>query len=200
MNRQLLAAAVGAGVFALSYLAFGLPILVSALAAAGAYVAGLFLFFARGKRGLEVRVGDPDAATVAQTLAEASAKVDGIAKLSVRIQKLDVKAKIDTLITIARGILDDIRKDPKDIRRARQFLNYYLDAVTRILGHYTDLTERGIGSADARAALEKVESLLLTLEGAFEKQRATLAQDDVLDLDSEISVLEKTLDMEGLKL
>jgi 5-bromo-4-chloroindolyl phosphate hydrolysis protein len=196
--RQIGAAAVGGGVFALSFLMFGLPLAFSIPAAIGAYGAGMFLFN-RAKNGMEIQMGGVDAESVRQLLAEASAKVDAIEALNRRIKKTAVKLKIDALISIARGILADIRKDPKDVKRARQFLNYYLDAVMRILTHYADLTERGIGSADARAALGKVESLLLTLEGAFEKQRASLAQGDVLDLDSEISVLEKTLDMEGLK-
>lgn len=197
--KQLTAAALGGGVFALSYLAFSLPLLISLPAALGAYGAGLFLFSSRTQAGVDIRMSDIDAGTVQQTLKEATAKVDAIEALSLRVTKSEVRAKIDTLITIARGILDDIRKDPKDIKRARQFLNYYLDATSRILSRYTDLTERGIGSGDARMALGKVESLLLTLESAFEKQRASLAQDDVLDLDSEIAVLEKTLDIEGLK-
>jgi len=199
MTAQIVAAAIGGGLFVLTYLVLGLPLLVGCAAALGGYGAGLALLYTPKKAGIEVQIADADAANVQQVLVEAAAKVDAIAALSGRIRKEEVKSKIDTLITVARGILDDIRKDPKDAKRARQFLNYYLDAVTRILTHYTDLTERGIGSAEARASLDKVESLLLTLESAFEKQRATLAQDDVLDLDSEISVLEKTLDMEGLK-
>jgi len=197
--KQAAAAVLGGGVFAVSYLLLGLPLTVSAVAALGGYGSGLFLFFSRKNAGLEVQLGEVDPETVQQAINDASAKVDVIEKLNGRIAKPEVKEKIGTLITTARGILDDIRKDPKDVRRARQFLNYYLDAVTRILTRYTDLTERGIDSPEAHAALGKVESLLLTLEGAFERQRASLAQDDVLDLDSEMSVLEKTLDMEGLK-
>ena len=197
--KQIAAAAIGGGVFALSYLTLGLPLALCTVAALGGYGSGLFLFYTRGSSGIDIRVDGIDPDTVSQTLNEATAKVDLIEGLGKKLTKPEVKSQIDKLTTIARGILEDIRKDPKDIKRARQFLNYYLDAVTRILSRYTDLTERGIASPEARAALEKAESLLNMLGGAFDKQRASLAQDDVLDLDTEMSVLEKTLDMEGLK-
>jgi 5-bromo-4-chloroindolyl phosphate hydrolysis protein len=45
---------------------------------------------------------------------------------------------------------------------------------------------------------QKVESLLSTIKQAFDKQLAKLLEDDVMDLDVEISVLEKTMKSEGL--
>ncbi len=196
---QLAAAALGGILFAVSYLALGLPLVVGLVAAGASYGAGLLILSTHRKTAIDVALSGIDGDAVQRILSEATVKVDGIAALTSRIPKAEVKSKIEKLVVVARGILDDIRKDPKDARRARQFLNYYLDAVTRILTHYTELTERGIGSTDAKAALVKVESLLISLENAFEMQRASLAADDVLDLDAEISVLEKTLDMEGMK-
>lgn len=198
-KRQIIACCIGGGLFFLSYLVVGLSVIFSICAAAGGYIAGLLLLKQESKKVLSVEMSQPDLVAVEKILADASAKITKIKNLQTKINKPAVINSLKNLVTITEGIIDDIRKDPPDVKRARQFLNYYLDAVLRILTRYADLTERKISSNEATEAINKVEKLLASLEVAFQKQRAALASNDVLDLDTEISLLDKTMEMEGLK-
>ena len=73
-----------------------------------------------------------------------------------------------------------------------------MDSTLKIVDKYIDLSARGIKSADLVQSLAKVEELLDTIYHAFEKQLEILVKDDVMDLDTELKLLESTIKMEGL--
>jgi 5-bromo-4-chloroindolyl phosphate hydrolysis protein len=100
--------------------------------------------------------------------------------------------------TTLEQILDEIRKDPKDLKTARSFLNYYPEAVIKILDRYTDLQSRNINDPSIQNSLSKAEDLLGTITRAFEKQLTQLFQNDVMVLDTELELLRRTIQSEGL--
>ena len=193
----ILAGAVAGGLFLLFWLAFGVPLVPSLLIGAAGYGAGL-LVFRRSARSLEVAIPGVSREMISAALREGGEKISELKSLSQRIASSSIRAKFDGIVTAAESILDDLKKNPKDIRAARQFLNYYLDATIKIVSRYAELSEKGLGSADIQASLRKVESMLDTMRTAFEKQHARLLEDDVLDLDAEMSLLKQTIQMEGL--
>jgi 5-bromo-4-chloroindolyl phosphate hydrolysis protein len=79
----------------------------------------------------------------------------------------------------------------KDLKPAKQFLNYYLDAAMKIVTRYAELATGPAGSPEVMQSLAKAESVMDTLNESFEKQQAKLKENDVLDLDTEIQVFEK---------
>lgn len=130
-----------------------------------------------------------------ETLDEAAKKLDAIRAASEKIAKPDVRAKIAKVCSTGDAILEDIRKDPKDLKPAKQFLNYYLDAAMKIVTRYAELATgpagSSAGSPEVQQSLAKAESVMDTLNESFEKQLAKLKENDVLDLDTEIQVFEK---------
>ena len=81
---------------------------------------------------------------------------------------------------------------------ARQFFGYYLGAAVKVVNSYVELTSRPNLDAEAKAACQRVETELDTIQAAFEKQFQMLQENNVIDLDVELSVLKKTIQMEGL--
>lgn len=116
-----------------------------------------------------------------------------------KVSKLEIKEQVDKIIDVVNRIFEDLKHDPKDVKIARQFLNYYLDSTIKILKKYTELSQHsGLSRGDVNATLEKTEHLLNKIYTAFEAQLAKLLEDDAMDLDTEVELLEQTLKMEGL--
>ena len=109
-----------------------------------------------------------------------------------------IRQKIEDISKIVKDILDDLKTDPKDLKAARRFFTYYLDTTIKIIKQYIDLSHQTDFSDDVKKTLKRVEDLLDTIKKAFEKQLAKLLENDVINLDTELSVLEKTIKMEGL--
>ena len=89
-------------------------------------------------------------------------------------------------------------KSIKDIKRARQFVNYYLDSTVKIVTRYVELSNTQVITPETEKSLKKVEELMRTVKVSFEHQLQQLLEDDLLDLDTEVEVLKKTLKMEGM--
>jgi len=165
--------------------------------AAAAYGAGHLI--ARPKpQTRNIKVSGVTQAQLTAALRDGASKIDELKEATSRIRSQQVKKKAVAVIDIAERILEDIETDPRDLKRARPFLNYYLNATIEIVRRYVSLSGRGVSSSEIRESMKKVEELLETLRAAFEKQLALLLEDDVMDLETELEVLERTIRMEGL--
>jgi 5-bromo-4-chloroindolyl phosphate hydrolysis protein len=191
-----LAGILGAAAFIAFFVVIQAGILFSLLATAAAFAAGLLL--ANEPRTMKVKLDGVNAQSLSAALAEAEAKLAAFESLIPRLESKPIKAKAQEIAELERKIIEDIEADPKDLKPARSFLTYYQDAAINILRKYQQIMERGASAADVRASVARVEPVLETIRASFEKQLARLLENDALDLDTEISVLEKTLKMEGL--
>jgi len=125
-------------------------------------------------------------------------KLNSLQNLAFRISKPEARKKVDAISDLVARILDDIKQDPKDLSAARQFLDYYLEATVKVVDSYVNLASRINPDPETKAACERVEGELETIRAAFEKQLQILLENDVLDLDVELSVLKRTIQLEGL--
>ena len=82
------------------------------------------------------------------------------------------------VVAASKSILDDSAKNPKDVRAARQFLNYYLDATIKIVARYADLARKEASLRGDPSSLKRAESMLDMIRSAFEKQHARLLEDE----------------------
>lgn len=193
--KDALAGLLGAVAFAVFFLFLDAGLLVSALCGIGGLIAGLLLFPAAKTIDLGSGVGTDE---LRDALAGGERSLAALRKAAKVISDPKAAAKVAEIAKLVERILDDIRKDPKDLKNARQFLSYYLDATIKIVDRYVEISAQGLSDASVQTSLRKVEGMLETIRAAFEKQLARLLSDDVLDLDTELGLLEKTIRMEGL--
>jgi len=113
-----------------------------------------------------------------------------------RIRDPSVRIQGERILTLARKILQEAEKDPKDIPLAKSFLNYHVRAVAKIIRQYVELSEKSLQGNSFQDTLHRVEDSLQQIAKAFEGQYERLLANDVLDLDVELKVLEQTIQME----
>jgi hypothetical protein len=145
------------------------------------------------KKGLEgvdafatervARAIDQAEALVRETLA--AAKRQGDRRLEGRIERLCDQA---------REVFRVVEADPRDLTRARVFLNVYLLGLRDATVKFADLQAR----RPDPSAQEKFEALLGDLETSFGVHRTALLEDNRSDLDIEIEVLRDRLHQDGL--
>lgn len=128
-----------------------------------------------------------------ETLREAQARVDEITAAAETIAKPAVRGNINRLRGTAEKILDELHRQPSQVPLARSFLVYYLDAANRIVRGYAELSRPGFGSPEVTETLAQAEGSLEGIQAAFDNQLAGLMQHRLLDLDTEIALLERTV-------
>ena len=158
-----------------------------------ALLVGTVLFFAFRKpkeTDTETAAGEADKA-----LKKGRSHLLELRQLIMRLKDPQIRRLSEEICAIADKILRALAEQPKDIRRTRQFFNYYLPTLGEILRKYRVLEESGI---PADTATENVISGLETIRTAMEKQYANLFDDDILDLTVEMEVLKQVCRRDGL--
>jgi hypothetical protein len=172
---------LGASVFVGAWLAVGHEWPLAALLGAGS-TTGFVLAYG------------PDRDEVLRTLEEAESRIQRIEADSRRIPAGELSQRLERIAASARSVVDLLEEDPRDLRRARRFLNTYLSGAQQV-------TERYVHARPRRATPEiddRFRSVLGTIEGVFDEQRRHLLEDEVLDLDVQIEVLSRQLEREAV--
>ena len=114
------------------------------------------------------------------------------------IEDPEMSEKIDRIGEITGKILDYQRKNPNKDSQLRSFLNYYLPTTLKILKAYAQMEAQGIEGQNISAAKERIEGMMDKVVEGFEKQLDKLFQDDAMDITTDMEVLERMLDKDGL--
>lgn len=118
--------------------------------------------------------------------------------LVLQVPRGETRTVLDHVVSLADQLVHATEKDPRDEPQLRSFFNHYLPSTIKIIRSYLDLTHQGNKTEEIRATLEKTEHTLITIETAFKNQLTKLLDNDILDLDVEVSVLEQSLRLDGL--
>ncbi len=197
--RYILSGVIAGSIFVFFFLLLGFGVFLALVVGIAGYIATLLVF--RGERRFEVgisgtRVSGED---MQKTLRYGEESVLEIRTLAGQIDDPAVKEKVEKIAVAVEKIFDNFKQDPGDIRRAREFLNYYLDATIKVIRRYAEISRHGIGSGNVKGSLDRAEDLMDSLLKAYEVQLARLLSNDVMDLDTEIEVLKKTMRYSGLE-
>ena len=126
---------------------------------------------------------------IRKTLADAYAIIQRIENANSEINQ-----RIERICQIAGDVIAELETDPRGIRRARKFLNVYLDNVQQVVQGYAK-THRQSGSPTLE---HNFSQALDAIESAFQEQQQKLLEEDVFDLDVKIEVLTQQLKREGI--
>ncbi|NLL54482.1 MAG: hypothetical protein GX246_04950, partial [Clostridiales bacterium] len=109
--------------------------------------------------------------------------------------EIDVKAK--KLYELGNRLLTYLGNNPEKISSARRFFSFYLATGANILAKYMDLIASNPDSPQVQRLTPETARALDILQDAFMTQFNKLVQNEVMDVEADIGLLEKTLHLEG---
>ena len=131
---------------------------------------------------------------VRQTIDEAEVTISSIEQSAREIRNFEFTKRIRRICEIARDILTMLEEDPGDIRRARKFLNIYLDGAQKVTEGYAKTHQH----QPSQKLEQNFHNVLETIETVFDEQKDNLLANDVFDLDVQMEVLATQLRKEGV--
>jgi hypothetical protein len=189
---------IGGATFLTAWLAGGQSLPAAIAVALGALL-GFFLTYgldAYGEKGVDANSG-VSALEVQTALNDARARIGAIEAAGKRLTgptAYELRQKLRDVVAAASKVLRLIEDDPRDLRRARKFLNVYLDGAKTVSENFADTSAK----APAPELEAKFRAVLDDLQKTCEEQYAKLLENDTLDLDAQIEVLKIRLTKEGL--
>ncbi|HHW75957.1 MAG TPA: hypothetical protein GX399_02835 [Xanthomonadaceae bacterium] len=131
---------------------------------------------------------------VLEALTQAEASIAAIEQSTRNIRNAELNSRLRRIVAQARQILTMLEEDPRDLRRARKFLNVYLDGAKQVTEGYAKTHARVV----APELEDNFRRVLATIEDVFQEQQQKLLETDVTDLDVQIEVLTTQLKREGV--
>lgn len=167
-----------------------------------AILAGLGSVLAYGLDPRQEKAVDPklaaragiDTQAVVDALNEAEGKLFAIQQDANNLANRELTSRLEKIVESGRRVLDQIEKDPSDIRRARRFLVTYLDGTQNVVATY--LAQQDDVASTPLA--ENFRHVLDTVEKVFAEQEEVLKRNESLDLEVQIDVLRTQLEREGV--
>ncbi|MGZ9033323.1 MAG: 5-bromo-4-chloroindolyl phosphate hydrolysis family protein [Rhodospirillales bacterium] len=193
--------ALGAGIMALAtafaaYASAGHDLITSG-AFAIAFIIGFFLLYGFDPRpGALVLPADlgGEAKEIEAALREAYAKIEGIEVAGRQIRSLEFRRRLDRIVAGSRKVLAAIEENPRGLRRARRFINVYLDGARQVTEKYA----RTHAGTQAPELEQNFRQLLIDMESVCDEQHRMLTDSSIVDLDVQIEVLATRLKHEGV--
>lgn len=114
------------------------------------------------------------------------------------IKNEKLSAQIDRIGQITAKILDYQTAHPEKAPALHSFLSYYLPTTLKILRAYAQLEAQDVKGANITASMERIEGMMDKVVEGFEKQLDQLFLGDSMDIASDVEVLERMLQKDGL--
>ncbi len=121
-----------------------------------------------------------------------------IRRANERIPGEEISRKINRIEEITRAILEYLKKHPERSNELHTFLDYYLPTTLKMLNTYAELDEQGMTGQNIETTKRRIEGILDKVVEGFELQLDKLYEGDMLDISSDIDVMEKMLQRDGL--
>lgn len=125
-----------------------------------------------------------------QALEQARSQLKELTALNARIPGQSISAQISRMERAGGAILDEVAKQPAKARQIRRFLHYYLPTAVKVISSYAHMAETGAAGQNAQTLKSDVEQNAQTIAAAFEKQLDSLFASEMLDITSDLDVLE----------
>lgn len=104
----------------------------------------------------------------------------------------EIRALAEGLYKSGVSIFDHLQANPSKISLARRFINYYLDTAAGLVDKYQRLNSSKVRGESVAKARDDVVGGLGVLTKAFDKQFERLMQGEIMDITTDVKVLEQT--------
>lgn len=115
-----------------------------------------------------------------------------------RIPDPVLSRQMDEMDSVANKIFKQVIDTPEKAPQIRRFMDYYLPTTLKMLTGYRRIEEERVSGRYAEDTKQKIEDAMDVVLSAFKKQLNTLYQNDMLDISTDIDVLETMLKQDSL--
>ena len=113
------------------------------------------------------------------------------------IKEESLKQTIANIEDGTSEIFQAINEKPEKAGKIRKLLDYYLPTVLKMLQSYSELNEKQVVGKEVDEAKARIKSTLQAVGDGLDKLKKSIYRDDVLDITTEMDVMEQMLRRDG---
>ena len=120
-----------------------------------------------------------------------------IKKENAAIPDQELTEQMNNLSVKCEQIFRTVSESPSKAPQVRKFMNYYLPTTLKMLANYRTMQQRGVSYGEMKEARETTVHGMNLILTACQKQIDNLHRDNMLDISTDIDVLEQMLKRDG---
>ena len=105
--------------------------------------------------------------------------------------------QMDAICSQCEQIFRTVSESPSKAPQVRKFMNYYLPTTLKILANYRTMQDRGVSFQEMRSARDATVRGMNMILTATQKQIDGLHKENMMDISTDIDVLEQMLKRDG---
>ena len=141
---------------------------------------------------------DPVQKEVYQMVSEGKRYIKEIRKLNDEILGENISNQLDKIEEILASIFEIVKRKPQKRAEIRKLMQYYLPMTIKVVTSYRDFENERVASEQLEESKREIRETLDKVITAFVMLREKLFQEDVIDVSSDLDVLEAMMSQEGL--
>lgn len=110
----------------------------------------------------------------------------------------EISEKLDKLESVTAKVFWYVEQHPEKLSDIQNFMSYYLPTTLKLVNAYREFWEKTEQSQEIQYAQSEILHILDTINLAFANLLNSLYEEDILDITTDISTLEKVLAQDGL--
>ena len=114
------------------------------------------------------------------------------------IRQETVKKLLERISEGIQALIKNAENDPNDIPSTKAFFRKYLEPTCKLAHSYSSFSTLKRKNAEVEKGMVNIEGMMRDVADAFEVKLVDLHQNDVLDIQSDISVMRTLLARDGL--
>ncbi|MEG0284588.1 MULTISPECIES: 5-bromo-4-chloroindolyl phosphate hydrolysis family protein [Vagococcus] len=144
----------------------------------------------------EFGMSDKEIAFFRETMAEAKSQITVLEKNMQQVAKLKaINLRYDTL-KASRAMFKEIVKEPNKLHRSDRFLYNHLPNLVELTSKYIEINDHELKTKDTFDALNQCAAAIEEVSQLIVKDYSEFVQDDLDDLDVELSIAKQNIDRE----
>lgn len=112
-----------------------------------------------------------------------------------KVSKPHIKQEGNDMILKISKILKYLEKHPNKIGENKKFFTYYLETIYKIVNSYYEISSQDVHTKEIEEVIKKTENSLTIINKSLDDQFTKMLQNDALDLDTEIDLLNNSINM-----
>lgn len=128
-----------------------------------------------------------------EELTELKLSIFNLRKLYDKVNDENIKKELKQIIMCSDKIYKEVLMNTEKLRKIKNFSNYYIITIEKILDKYCYFKEMKVTSKESETLYQRVEEFLPKVGENFEKIYQSLFNDEITDIDAEIQVMLKQM-------
>ena len=190
-NKNIISSVVGAGFFAVGYLALSLPVAPALAIGAASFVASELVI--NGNKKIQEAIEPSFKEKINVSRRQISYLKDMVSK----INDEEAAKDLDEITRSANKIINRIEDNELKNKTATKFMEYYLPVCVKIVSRYDEIENQSLTSRDSKEFMKNTKKLLKATNKAFRKIINSLYQSEIIDADAEMKVFNTMLTADG---